>query len=37
MGAAIIAAVPIFLLPETAGQSLRHIKGHTKNAMPVPA
>ncbi|TDQ05489.1 MFS transporter [Labedaea rhizosphaerae] len=36
MGAAIIAAVPIFLLPETAGRSLRNIKGHTKPAVPSP-
>ncbi|UVS82412.1 Proline porter II [Actinokineospora sp. UTMC 2448] len=34
MGAAIIAAVPIYLLPETAGRSLRHITSSTRSLAP---
>jgi MHS family proline/betaine transporter-like MFS transporter len=31
MGAALIAAVPIYLLPETAGRSLRGIESSTRS------
>lgn len=35
MGAALIAAVPIYLLPETAGKSLRDIRSSTRTPAPV--
>ncbi|MFC5285836.1 MFS transporter [Actinokineospora guangxiensis] len=34
MGAALIAAVPIYLLPETAGRSLRGIESSTRSRVP---